>query len=193
MATTVGPWRIISGRSFLKCWTIVINSIERRFEQPGYVMYQNLESLLVAAATGQVYGEYLKKVTDVYGDDFEQPYLSAQLESFGVAFDRKSASLDDCLSFLRGLSSGESSFFSQVCTLTRLIMVMPSTNAASEGSFSAMRRLKTYLRSTMTQQRLNHLMILSVHKEKTDLLDINQLGNAFVQGSDHRLQQFGHF
>ena len=43
----------------------------------------------------------------------------------------------------------------------------------------------------MTQQRLNHLMILSVHKEKTDLLDINQLGNAFVQGSDHRLQQFG--
>ena len=45
----------------------------------------------------------------------------------------------------------------------------------------------------MTQQRLNHLMILSVHKEKTDLLDINQLDNAFVQGSDHRLQQFGHF
>ena len=43
----------------------------------------------------------------------------------------------------------------------------------------------------MTQQRLNHLMILSVHKEKTDLLDINQLGNAFVQGSDHRHQQLG--
>ena len=176
---------------------IVINSIERRFEQPGYVVYQNLQSLLVAAASGQEYGEYLKKVTDVYGDDFEQPYLSAKLESFGVAFDRKSASLDDCLSFLRGLSSGETlnleAFFLQVCTLARLIMVMPSTNAASERSFSAMRRLNTYLRSTMTQQRLNHLMILSVHKEKTDLLDINELGNAFVQGSDHRLQQYGHF
>ena len=89
---------------------IVINSIERRFEQPGYFMYQNLESLLVAA-TGQEYGEYLKKVTDFYGDDFEQPYLSAQVGSFGVAFDRKSASLDDCLSFLRGFSSGERSFF----------------------------------------------------------------------------------
>ena len=104
---------------------IVNNSIERRFEQPGYIVYQNLQSLLiVAAATGQEYGEYLKKVTDFYGDDFEQPYLSAQMESFGVAFDRKSASLDDCLSFLRGLSSGERSFFSQVCILARLIMVM---------------------------------------------------------------------
>ena len=36
----------------------------------------------------------------------------------------------------------------------------------------------------MRQQRLNHLMNLSVHKEKTDLLDINQLGNAFVQGPE---------
>ena len=111
MATTIG--RTVEDHfrpQFFEVLDIVINSIERRFEQPGYILYQNLQSLLVAAATGQEYGEYLKKVT-VYGDDFEQPYLSAQLESFGVAFDRKSASLDDCLSFLRGLSSGERSFF----------------------------------------------------------------------------------
>ena len=43
------------------------------------------------------------------------------------------------------------------------------------------------------KSKKKNLMIMSVHKEKTDLLDINQLGNAFVQGNDHRLQQFGHF
>ena len=29
--------------------------------------------------------------------------------------------------------------------------------------------VKTYLRSTMTQARLNHLLILHCHKDKTDL------------------------
>ena len=70
---------------------------------------------------------------------------------------------------------------------------MPATNAVSERSFSAMRRLKSYLRSTMTQSRSNHLMILHLNKEKLDSLDLNAIGNQFVQGSEHRLQFFGKF
>ena len=41
-----------------------------------------------------------------------------------------------------------------------------------------LRRLKNYLRSTMTQQRLNHVMLLHTHKDRTDdiaLLDIAHL------------------
>ena len=64
---------------------------------------------------------------------------------------------------------------------------------APAGPIISLKKKKKNTFRTMTQQRLNHLMILSVHKEKTDLPDINQLGNAFVQGSGHRLQQFGHF
>ena len=75
----------------------------------------------------------------------------------------------------------------------QLILVMPATNAASERSFSAMRRLKTYLRSTMHQSRLNHLMLLQINKEKIDNLNINVVANEFVKGSEHRLQVFGKF
>ena len=32
---------------------LVINSIKTRFDQPGYVMYKNLETLLVSAANGK--------------------------------------------------------------------------------------------------------------------------------------------
>ena len=67
------------------------------------------------------------------------------------------------LSFLRDLSAGQHIFYKQVCNITRLVIVMPSTNAASERSFSVMRRIKNYLRSTMTQARLNHLMILNIY------------------------------
>ena len=39
--------------------------------------------------------------------------------------------------------------------VAKLILVMPATNAVSERSFSTLRRLKTWLRSTMNQDKLN--------------------------------------
>ena len=48
---------------------------------------------------------------------------------------------------------------------------MPATNAVSKRSFSAMKGLKTYLRSTTSDCRLNHLMVLHVRKDRTDSLN----------------------
>ena len=70
--------------------------------------------------------------------------------------------LQEALAFLQGLSTGQRVFLKQVCFLTSLILVMPATNAGSEWSFS------NYLRSTMDQAMLNHLMLLNACKEKLD-------------------------
>ena len=43
------------------------------------------------------------------------------------------------------------------------IMVLPVTSCEVEQSFSSLRRIKTYLRSTMTQERLNGLALLNVY------------------------------
>ena len=59
-------------------------------------------------------------------------------------------------------------------------IVMPATNAISERSFSALRHLKTWLRSTMHQSRLNWCMLLHVHCEDTDKLDLTALANEFI-------------
>ena len=45
----------------------------------------------------------------------------------------------------------------------------------------------------MTQQRLNHVLLLHVHKDKTDQLNLADVGNNFVAGSEHRLSLFGNF
>ena len=71
----------------------------------------------------------------------------------------------------------------QVCNVARLLLTLPATNATSERTFSTMRRLKTYLRSTMSQMRLNHVMILSIHKELVSELDLHDIANQFVSGS----------
>ena len=68
---------------------------------------------------------------------------------------------------------------SEFVTLVNLIVVTPATNTTSERTFSAFRRLKSYLRTTMTQERLNHLMLLHFHKDKTDKLDLVCVANDF--------------
>ena len=71
--------------------------------------------------------------------------------------------------------------------------MLPATNACSERSFSTMKRIKTYLRSTMGQERLNHLMTLNIYKSKLDELDLHVIANDFVHDSGHRLKVFGNF
>ena len=47
------------------------------------------------------------------------------------------------------------------------LLTMSVYTAASERSFSVMRRIKTYLRSTMKNERLSIIGILHIHRSKS--------------------------
>ena len=79
----------------------------------------------------------------------------------------------------------------QISVLPKLLLTLPATDAQSERVFSALKRIKTYLRTTMSQKRLNWLMILHVHKERTDKLSIERIVNLFVSRNEERLRIFG--
>ena len=89
--------------------------------------------------------------------------------------------------YFLSLTLGQMVHLSQVKRLLQLVLVMPATIATSERSFSALRRLKSYLRTTMTQERLNYLMLL---QDRTDALDLNAILNDFVGKSEHRSKIF---
>ena len=67
------------------------------------------------------------------------------------------------------------------------------TSATAEHTFSTLRRLKDYLRSSMSQERLNHIIILHTHKDRTDMIKLEETVEEFVTFNEHRLQYFGHF
>ena len=99
----------------------------------------------------------------------------------------------DIIHFMQSLNSSEREFLSQVVVLVELVLLVPATNAISERSFSALKRLKIYMRSTMADERLNNLMILHIHREKTDKLDLVDIANRFVGKNDTRKRMFGRF
>lgn len=70
--------------------------------------------------------------------------------------------------------------YSMVMQVAKLIVIMPATNAVSERSFSALRCLKTWIRSTMNQSRLNWCLILHIHCDEADKLDLTAIANEFV-------------
>ena len=75
----------------------------------------------------------------------------------------------------------EKTHISQVVELFKLILVLPATNATSERSFSLLRLIKSYLRATTGQIRLNHLMILSAYKGEVDRSELKDVGREFIE------------
>ena len=68
---------------------------------------------------------------------------------------------------------------------------MPATNAVSERFASAFHLIKSYLRTSMSQLRMNNLMVLHIHKQSLDQLSMVEVANDLVAESEHRLTLFG--
>ena len=183
-------------QQYYEALDLILNAIQARFDQPGFKMYRNLQDLLLKAVKGDDYRECLNHVTSLYHDDLDAQQLQLHLVIFQANFrlvDKTSVTVYDIRDYILSLSPYERDLVSEVVISLKLIMVLPSTNAVSERSFSALKRLKTYLRSTMKQDRLNHLLLLHVHKDRTDSMSLTHVAEQFVSSPEHRLSVFGRF
>ena len=72
-------------------------------------------------------------------------------------------------------------------------LIIPVITPTAERSFSALKRTKTYLSNSMTQQGLNHCMIVHIYRNKIDNLDLAEIAQEFIERNDWRKRFFGHF
>ena len=105
----------------------------------------------------------------------------------------KCESIDDFIQQLRKLEGAVRNLFSDVERLVRLLLTVPCSNAEAERSFSSLRRLKTYLRSSMGQERLNTIALLHVHQDRLESLNIIQIATEFIEQCKTRMETFGKF
>ena len=74
--------------------------------------------------------------------------------------------LKSIINYLKTLSTCKMNYFYEVVKLYLFRLIL------SERSFSALRCLKTWVRSTMHQTRLNWCMVLHAHSDETDELNL---------------------
>ena len=113
----------------------------------------------------------VRSICQEYSGDIPNPEgLEAELdlwESKWVAEQARGTQLPQ--SVTEALCHLNSVAYPNLHTLLRLLGTIPVTTCSCERSISSLRRLKTYLRSTMGQDRLNGLALMHANKH----LDIN--------------------
>ena len=107
-----------------------------------------LEKSLTANGTSDIDGNMLAEEMDTLKTFLAPEIMSQPLKVLSFLHDMKSA-VD----------------FPNFWTALRILLTIPVTVASGERSFSKLKLIKTYLRSTMSQERLNGLAILSIENE----------------------------
>ena len=70
------------------------------------------------------------------------------------------------------LNECDTRLFPNVSTLLKILSTIPVTSCEAERTFSGLRRIKPFLRTTMTEGRLSSLTLLHVHRNiSVDLID----------------------
>ena len=70
----------------------------------------------------------------------------------------------------------------------QIACAIPVTTAETERSFSCMKRVKTYLRSTIGDDRLGDLATLSINRERTAKLEMDETVDIFDRSGDRRIR-----
>ena len=103
--------------------------------------------------------------------------------SYSELTSTKFSSLYDTAKFSSKLKSA----FPLTNNAYRLLLTAPVTVAKDERSFSRLKLIKTYLRTTMNNNCLEALLLLSCEKDLTDSVNISKVAKLWVQLKSRRI------
>ena len=142
-----------------------------------------IEDILLNAANGREFSfsdEFRREISDdVDLTGLNNEFITLRsfiVESFPHI--KEVTSIETILEVFR--SNKFKTMMAQTRTLLQLYLTIPMSNASADRGFSDLRRVKTYLRNRLTQEHLNHQLMLHVHKEITDGIDIESIARSFV-------------
>ena len=76
--------------------------------------------------------------------------------------------------------------FHKLFRLCKISVVIPVSTASCERSFSALKLIKTHLRTTMADERLGHLGILCVESRRAHTVNMNDFVRHFASSHKNR-------
>ena len=94
-------------------------------------------------------------------------------------------------SFLIVENASRVTTYPDVCTEYMMYMTVPVTVATTKRSFSKHKLNKNFLRSSMSQERLSDLVLLSIENERAKNLDFRKVIQQFARAKIKKiLKQF---
>jgi len=117
--------------------------------------------------------------------DFAVEELIVEMQSFPNLPKRKMTTLE-LLVFLEEKNLNE--VYPTMWIALRIAVTIPVTVASAERRFSKLNLIKTYLRSTMSQERLCGLAIINVNQEVSREISFDETKDAFAARKSRRVE-----
>ncbi|KAL5509098.1 hypothetical protein EMCRGX_G004385 [Ephydatia muelleri] len=185
-------------QKYFESCDLLVQELNDRFFQRDVKPIITLESLLMKSANGDSCVQELSDMKEsIFSTDVCMDKLENQLR---IVVDVIRVELPEVkkVTSIRTICDAmaqhvNKDLLSEVHLLLRLYLTFPITSSTSERSFSALRRLFTYLRSSLSENRLNQCFLLHVHKELTETLNVEEIAREFIATNDERMRYFGKF
>uniref|UniRef100_A0A1X7T2K0 HAT C-terminal dimerisation domain-containing protein n=1 Tax=Amphimedon queenslandica TaxID=400682 RepID=A0A1X7T2K0_AMPQE len=136
---------------------------------------QEIETLLVKSCAAQPV-KPSTALQAMYEDDISFNTLKFQLKMLRDLIE--TANKQQQMSIKKVIS------INTICDIFKSSTIIPVTSATAERSFSTLRRVKNYLRTTRTEKCLNHLILLHSHKHTTDQVNVVEFAKEFSLRND---------
>ena len=144
---------------------------------------------------------------ELYSDDINMNALKGELMNFSsivrlfnqktinspYQYDKSIVNMKDVKIVVTSCMIDMKIHYPNILKLIQIYFTPSMTSAEAERTFSSMKRVKTYLRSTMCQSRLNSIMIMHHHKNLVSKIDQKSIAHAFISANVQRSKVFGSF
>ncbi|XP_065681470.1 52 kDa repressor of the inhibitor of the protein kinase-like [Hydra vulgaris] len=114
----------------------------------------------------------------------EPSYLYAELDMWEVYWKNHSETAPKTIS--DSLQKCDGNTFPNISTILRILCTVPVTTCTCERSLSALKRIKTSLCNSMTDDRLNGISMLHIHRNVE--IDLNIVGDEFATAFPRRME-----
>ena len=154
----------------------MISDIEIRFNQETINMIKCIARLIKQDVTN----DDLINLSNIFGVDFNDLDAEIRLLKSNCSISKDNINTcDDLIKWLADYGTGRDIIFQNIFKILKEFVTIPVTSCSRERTFSKLSFIKTKLRSTMQQDRLDALLTISIEQESAYNINIDDVIEHF--------------
>ena len=129
--------------------------------------------MLVPSKAVSTYPSDLQETVEFYKNDIHYDAVFDEFARWKIKWEQvqESERPENAIDAVAAIES-QKEFYPSIYNLLKILATIPVTTASAERTFSCLRRLKTYLRSAMGEDRLSGLAHMQIHRDKVPNADV---------------------
>ena len=180
---------ILRGKELFKVETfyLICDTLHSEIKRRSVVYDQVLQNFLIFVyldLSEEKFAQCVSNLVENYKDDINQLVFKDEVEQFlhFVKLEKILTLSEMYASILDGLTST----FPNVEIILNFFLTIPIANASGERSFSILKRVKNYLRTSLGQIKLNHLAIMAIEGDLLKKINYDSLIDSFSRNKSRK-------